>query len=51
VRDGYLAWLADYDATGGHFERAEAEGHTPLGAWQLTAGSTAWTAAPTARRW
>ena len=35
VRDGYLAWLAEYDATGGHFERAEAEGHTPLGAWQL----------------
>ncbi len=35
VRDGYLAWLADYDATGGHFERAEAEGYTPLGAWQL----------------
>ncbi len=35
VRDGYLAWLADYDATGGHFERAEAEGHTPLGDWQL----------------
>jgi ATP-dependent helicase/nuclease subunit B len=35
VRDGYLAWLADYDATGGHFERAEAEGGTPLGAWQL----------------
>lgn len=35
VRDGYLAWLADYDATGGHFERAESEGHTPLGPWQL----------------
>jgi ATP-dependent helicase/nuclease subunit B len=35
VRDGYLAWLTDYDATGGHFERAEAEGVTPLGAWQL----------------
>ena len=35
VRDGYLEWLADYDATGGHFERAESEGHTPLGAWQL----------------
>jgi ATP-dependent helicase/nuclease subunit B len=35
VREGYLAWLADYDATGSHFERAEAEGHTPLGAWQL----------------
>jgi ATP-dependent helicase/nuclease subunit B len=35
VRDGYLDWLAGYDATGGHFERAEAEGVTPLGAWQL----------------
>jgi hypothetical protein len=31
VRDGYLDWLADYDATGGHFERAEAEGHHPAG--------------------
>ena len=35
VRDGYLDWLAGYDATGGHFECAEAEGVTPLGAWQL----------------
>jgi ATP-dependent helicase/nuclease subunit B len=35
VRDGYLEWLAGYDATGGHFECAEAGGVTPLGAWQL----------------
>jgi ATP-dependent helicase/nuclease subunit B len=35
VRDGYLAWLAEYDATGGRFERAEADGRTPLGDWTL----------------
>ena len=35
VRDGYLAWLAEHDATGARFERAESDGLTPLGAWTL----------------
>lgn len=35
VRDGYLAWLTEYEATGAHFEQAEAPGDTPLGDWTL----------------
>ncbi len=35
VREGYLAWLVEHDATGARFERAESDGLTPLGAWTL----------------
>ncbi len=31
VRDGYLAWLADHEATGAVFSAAEVERQTPLG--------------------
>ena len=35
VREGYLAWLVEHDATGARFERAESDGLTPLGDWTL----------------
>jgi ATP-dependent helicase/nuclease subunit B len=35
VRDGYLAWLVEHEATGARFERAESDGLTPLGDWTL----------------
>ena len=35
VREGYLAWLVEHEATGARFERAESDGLTPLGAWTL----------------
>jgi len=35
VRDGYLAWLVEHDATGARFERAESDGLKPLGGWTL----------------
>ena len=35
MRDGYLRWLADYDATGARFAGAEAWYETPLGRWLL----------------
>ena len=35
VRDGYLHWLAQHEATGATFEQAEVEAVQPLGALQL----------------
>ncbi len=35
VRDGYLRWLAQHEATGAHFQRAELQTSQPLGVIQL----------------
>lgn len=35
LRDGYLAWLQDHEASGAHFERAESVARTPLGPCEL----------------
>ena len=35
VRDGYLRWLAQHEATGARFQRAELQTTQPLGALQL----------------
>ncbi|GAB4206506.1 MAG: hypothetical protein Fur0019_09780 [Tibeticola sp.] len=35
LRDGYLAWLRDYEAAGARFERAESDARTSIGPYEL----------------